>query len=93
MQEEGLSGRILRHQVNSDALLAGLAMLGLRPLPDAGHRLPMLKVSRYPAGSSTRWSVATVEHLWHGNRRRIRISPRTGVAHRPHGRIANKPMF
>ncbi len=48
VQEEGLPARILRHQVNSDALLAGLATLGLRPLPDAGHRLPMLNCVTLP---------------------------------------------
>ena len=40
IHEEGLPPRFIRHQLNSDALLAGLEPLGLRPLPPAAHRLP-----------------------------------------------------
>ena len=42
VHEEGLPARIIRHQMNSDALMAGLRTLGLTPLPPEGHRLPML---------------------------------------------------
>lgn len=42
VDEEGLLARFARHQLNSEALLAGLAPLGLVPLPPVGHRLPML---------------------------------------------------
>ena len=42
VEEEGLPARFARHRLNSEALLAGLAQLGLLPLPQAGHRLPML---------------------------------------------------
>lgn len=48
VHEEGLSARIARHQLNSDALLAGLHKLGLLPLPAAGHRLPMLNCVTLP---------------------------------------------
>lgn len=50
VHEEGLSPRFLRHQLNSDALLAGLAPLGLRPLPPPAHRLPMLNCVTLPEG-------------------------------------------
>ena len=49
VEEEGLSARFARHQLNSDALVAGLTALGLAPLPAAGHRLPMLTCVTVPA--------------------------------------------
>lgn len=49
VEEEGLPARFKRHQVNSEALLAGLGTLGLNPLPPAGRRLPMLNCVRVPA--------------------------------------------
>ncbi len=42
VDEEGLPARFARHQLNSNALVAGLMELGLTPLSAAGHRLPML---------------------------------------------------
>lgn len=48
VEEEGLPARFARHQLNSEALLAGLAQLGLLPLPQAGHRLPMLTCVTVP---------------------------------------------
>lgn len=42
IEEEGLPERFKRHQLNSDALIAGLETLGLTPLPPPGRRLPML---------------------------------------------------
>ncbi|MEP7150589.1 MAG: alanine--glyoxylate aminotransferase family protein [Nitrospira sp.] len=49
VQEEGLIARIARHQLNSDALMAGLQTLDLTPLPPADHRLPMLNCVTLPA--------------------------------------------
>jgi len=49
VEEEGLKARFARHQLNSDALVAGLMALGLTPLPPAGHRLPMLTCVTVPA--------------------------------------------
>jgi alanine-glyoxylate transaminase/serine-glyoxylate transaminase/serine-pyruvate transaminase len=49
IEEEGLSARYKRHQINSKALLAGLEVLGLVPLPPAGRRLPMLNCVMLPA--------------------------------------------
>ncbi|HEU5201773.1 MAG TPA: alanine--glyoxylate aminotransferase family protein, partial [Nitrospira sp.] len=49
VEEEGLPARFKRHQVNSEALLAGLCALGLNPLPPAGRRLPMLNCVTVPA--------------------------------------------
>lgn len=49
VQEEGLVARIARHQLNSDALMAGLQALDLTPLPPADHRLPMLNCVTLPA--------------------------------------------
>ncbi len=49
IEEEGLSARYKRHQINSNALLAGLEVLGLVPLPPAGRRLPMLNCVMLPA--------------------------------------------
>ena len=50
VHEEGLPARAARHQVNSDALMAGLRTLGLSPLPPPGHRLPMLNCVTLPDG-------------------------------------------
>ena len=49
VEEEGMTVRYRRHQINSDALLAGLEELGLTPLPPAGYRLPMLNCVTVPA--------------------------------------------
>jgi len=49
IEEEGLTARYKRHQINSSALLAGLEVLGLVPLPPAGRRLPMLNCVVVPA--------------------------------------------
>jgi alanine-glyoxylate transaminase / serine-glyoxylate transaminase / serine-pyruvate transaminase len=49
VEEEGLPARFARHQLNSEALIAGLAELGLTPLPSAGQRLPMLTCVAVPA--------------------------------------------
>lgn len=49
VEEEGLPARFRRHQINSDALLAGLEELGLLPLPPAGRRLPMLNCVVVPS--------------------------------------------
>ena len=50
VHEEGLPARAARHQMNSDALLAGLRTLGLNPLPPPGCRLPMLNCVTLPDG-------------------------------------------
>ena len=47
--EEGLPARFARHQLNGEALVAGLTELGLPPLPPAGRRLPMLTCVTVPA--------------------------------------------
>jgi alanine-glyoxylate transaminase/serine-glyoxylate transaminase/serine-pyruvate transaminase len=49
VEEEGLPARYARHQLNSDALVAGLTALGLVPLPAADRRLPMLNCVTVPA--------------------------------------------
>jgi len=49
VEEEGLPARFARHQLNSEALTAGLTALGLPPLPLAGQRLPMLTCVTVPA--------------------------------------------
>ena len=48
VEEEGLPARFTRHQLNSEALVAGLTELGLISLPPAGHRLPMLTCVTVP---------------------------------------------
>jgi alanine-glyoxylate transaminase/serine-glyoxylate transaminase/serine-pyruvate transaminase len=48
--EEGLPARFQRHQKNHEALLAGLAALGLEPVPPEGQRLPMLNAVTIPDG-------------------------------------------
>ncbi|MCS6318452.1 MAG: alanine--glyoxylate aminotransferase family protein [Nitrospira sp.] len=50
VHEEGLPARTARHQLNSDALMAGLHTLGLHPLPPPGRRLPMLNCVTLPDG-------------------------------------------
>jgi alanine-glyoxylate transaminase / serine-glyoxylate transaminase / serine-pyruvate transaminase len=49
IQAEGLEARIARHQLNSDALMAGLQALDLSPFAQEGHRLPTLNCVRLPA--------------------------------------------
>jgi len=49
VEEEGLPARFARHQINSEALIAGLGELGLLPLPPIGHRLPMLTCVMIPS--------------------------------------------
>jgi len=49
VEEEGLAARFARHKLNSDALMAGLAALGLRPFAEDGHRLPSLNCVTLPA--------------------------------------------
>ena len=49
VEEEGLPARYTRHQMNSDALVAGLKELGLVPLPAGGRALPMLNCMTLPA--------------------------------------------
>jgi alanine-glyoxylate transaminase / serine-glyoxylate transaminase / serine-pyruvate transaminase len=49
VEEEGLPARFARHQLNSEALIAGLTELGLSPLPPIGHRLPMLTCVTVPS--------------------------------------------
>ena len=48
VEEEGLPARFARHQLNSEALIAGLSELGLSPLPPIEHRLPMLTCVTVP---------------------------------------------
>lgn len=48
VHEEGLMPRFTRHQLNSEALVAGLEPLGLMPLPSKEHRLPMLNCVTLP---------------------------------------------
>jgi alanine-glyoxylate transaminase/serine-glyoxylate transaminase/serine-pyruvate transaminase len=49
VEEEGLPARYRRHQLNSEALVAGLESLGLSPLPPSGQRLPMLNCVNIPS--------------------------------------------
>jgi len=49
VEEEGLPARFARHQLNGEALIAGLTELGLLPLPPMGHRLPMLTCVTVPS--------------------------------------------
>ena len=49
VQEEGLEERIVRHRLHSDALIAGLQILGFPLLPDLGHHLPPLTCVQVPS--------------------------------------------
>jgi len=48
--EEGLPARFARHRKNHEALVAGLAALGLGLATEEGHRLPMLNAVSVPDG-------------------------------------------
>ena len=48
--EEGPSERIARHQSVSDALMSGLAQVGIRPFAQEGYRLPTLNAVVIPEG-------------------------------------------
>jgi alanine-glyoxylate transaminase/serine-glyoxylate transaminase/serine-pyruvate transaminase len=47
---EGLDACFARHHLNSTALAAGLAALGMEHTAQEGHRLPQLNAVRIPAG-------------------------------------------
>ncbi len=49
VEEEGLPARVARHRLNSAALVAGLAVLGLSPLPEPEFSLPTLHCMSLPA--------------------------------------------
>ena len=48
--EEGLDARFSRHQLNADALKAGLAAMGVGIHTVEGHQLPQLTCARVPDG-------------------------------------------
>ncbi len=48
--EEGLDARFARHQLNADALKAGLAAMGVGVVTVEGHQLPQLTCCRIPDG-------------------------------------------
>jgi alanine-glyoxylate transaminase/serine-glyoxylate transaminase/serine-pyruvate transaminase len=48
--EEGLEARWRRHQLNHQALMAGLQAIGLQPFAQTGHWLPSLTAVRVPDG-------------------------------------------
>jgi alanine-glyoxylate transaminase/serine-glyoxylate transaminase/serine-pyruvate transaminase len=48
--EEGLDARFARHQLNADALKAGLAAMGMGVVTAEGHQLPPLTCARIPEG-------------------------------------------
>ncbi len=50
VEEEGLEPRFARHRLQSEALTAGLATLGLSPFAQEGYRLPSLACVTLPAG-------------------------------------------
>ena len=49
VEGEGLPSRFARHQLNSEALVAGLTELGILPFPPAEHRLPTLTCVTVPS--------------------------------------------
>jgi alanine-glyoxylate transaminase/serine-glyoxylate transaminase/serine-pyruvate transaminase len=49
--EEGLEARFSRHQLNHEALVAGVEAMGLSMLVPEGERLPMLNAVRIPEGA------------------------------------------
>ncbi len=54
VQEERLEPRWARHRLHSDALMAGLGTLDLRPFAQEGHRLPTLNCVELPSGVDDR---------------------------------------
>jgi len=48
--DEGLEARWQRHALNSRALMAGLAAMGIQPFAQEGYRLPSLNAVRVPDG-------------------------------------------
>ncbi len=48
--EEGLEARFARHRTVSEKLLSGLALLGVHPFAQEGHRLPTLNSVVIPSG-------------------------------------------
>ncbi|MBA6412022.1 alanine--glyoxylate aminotransferase family protein [Parahaliea sp. F7430] len=50
LKEEGLEAAWARHQLNHQALVAGLEAMGLEMAVDAAHRLPQLNSVRIPEG-------------------------------------------
>jgi len=52
IREEGVEARWQRHQLNHQALMAGLQAIGLRTFAQTGHWLPSLNPVRVPDGIS-----------------------------------------
>ena len=50
LDEEGLENSFRRHQLNHQALKAGLAAVGIEYTAQKGHQLPMLNAVRIPPG-------------------------------------------
>ena len=50
VHEEGLEARFARHKLHHEALVAGLAALGMELTAQEGHRLPQLNAVRVPEG-------------------------------------------
>ncbi len=50
VMEEGLKARFMRHRRNQEALIAGLAAMGVDLASEGPHRLPMLNAVRVPEG-------------------------------------------
>ena len=62
IDEEGIDARVRRHQLNSRALMAGLAALGFTPFAQEGARLTTLHCVVLPAGVDDAWSRTTLLH-------------------------------
>jgi alanine-glyoxylate transaminase/serine-glyoxylate transaminase/serine-pyruvate transaminase len=62
IDEEGIDVRVRRHQLNSRALMAGLAALGFTPFAQEGARLTTLLCVVLPAGVDDAWSRTGLLH-------------------------------
>jgi len=66
IDEEGLEARFLRHQVNGEAMMAGLQALGLTLLVrEPSHRLPVLVTALVPEGVDEAKVRARLLHEFH----------------------------
>jgi alanine-glyoxylate transaminase/serine-glyoxylate transaminase/serine-pyruvate transaminase len=62
IDEEGLEARVIRHRVNSQALMAGLGALGFTPFAQEGARLTTLHCVSLPAEVDDAWVRTALLH-------------------------------
>jgi len=80
--EQQMAYRVRRHENRRDALVAGLAALGVEVLVDPDARLPSVTIARVPGGVDEHWVRDELREQF-----RIEIAPGSGPRSEPVWRI------